>query len=194
MEKVMVVPSSVISPFLGSINYITKNIDQIIHVIYSSYQFVDRTYAEYAPEYKQIIPYTILINESQYFLTKRLKKQTENRLHGMYSIGIGGHINPEESTANNIIMAGMSRELLEEVGIKLVGNHHCVGVINDLSTDVSNFHIGLVYPICTSNNISVVEKNKMTGHWATEEEINSKIDRLESWSQIVWEHRKNGLL
>lgn len=190
MEKVMVVPSKSIAPFLGKKNFITDNIDQIIDEIYATYTFVDRSYAEFAPEYKQIIPYAVLVHDSNYFLARRLKKQTEQRLHGLYSIGLGGHINPNEAFNEDIIVAGMQRELAEEVGLSTVQHIECAGIINDLTTDVSNYHIGLLYVLHTSHDVSVVEKEKMTGHWVSEREINSKISELESWSQIVWENRK----
>lgn len=190
MEKVMVVPSRSIEPILGNKSFITNNIDQIINEIYATYTFVDRSYAEFAPEYKQIIPYAVLVHDSNYFLAQRLKKQTEQRLHGLYSIGLGGHINSNEAFNEDIIVAGMQRELAEEVGLSTVQHIECAGIINDLTTDVSNYHIGLLYVLHISHDVSIVEKEKMTGHWAPEKEINSKISELESWSQIVWENRK----
>ena len=42
---------------------------------------------------RQIIPYVILRRGRHYFLLRRLKKQTETRLHEKLSLGVGGHIN-----------------------------------------------------------------------------------------------------
>lgn len=188
-EKVMVVPSEILLPILNDKIFITGNIDQIINVIKNNHQFVERSYAEHALEYKQIIPYVVMACDSNFFLTKRLNGQTEKRLHGMYSLGMGGHINPSEEFATDIIMAGMHRELLEEVGIACPEENECLGIINDLSTDVSNYHIGLLYQINTNADISISEKTKMTGYWASIKEIDSKIEELESWSQIIWRNR-----
>ena len=189
MEKVLVVPSDLVGPFLGSHSFVTDRISDFIQMIVDNHIYVDRDYAEYAKEYKQIIPYAILKNGDKVFLTQRLKKQTEKRLHGMYSFGLGGHINPSEEQKENVILAGMQRELSEEVGLTDISNCQCVGIINDCSTDVSNYHIGLVYIVPTFTDIQVVEKQKMTGSWANAEEVSSSFNNLESWSKIVWENR-----
>lgn len=190
MEKVLVVPSNLVGPFLGSRSFITDKIPEFIQMVIDNHIYVDRDYAEYAKEYKQIIPYAILRNGDKVFLTQRLKKQTEKRLHGMYSFGLGGHINPSEEEKENVILAGMQRELAEEVGLSDITKCQCVGIINDCSTEVSNYHIGLAYIVPTFTNIQVVENQKMTGSWASTEEISSSFGNLESWSKIVWENRE----
>jgi len=76
MEKVMVVPTELLEAHLTSKAFITENIPHIIDIIRKNHLYVSREYAEYAPEYKQIIPYAILMSRSGYFLTKRLKKPT----------------------------------------------------------------------------------------------------------------------
>lgn len=189
MEKVLVVPSNLVGSFLGSRSFITDKIPEFIQMIIDNHIYVDRDYAEYAKEYKQIIPYAILRNGNKVFLTQRLKKQTEKRLHGMYSFGLGGHINPSEEEKENVILAGMQRELSEEVGLSDISKCQCVGIINDCSTEVSNYHIGLAYVIPTFTNIQVVENQKMTGSWADTKEVSSSFENLESWSKIVWENR-----
>lgn len=189
MEKVLVVPTALLEEHLQDKSFIIENIPEVLDVIKSNHLYVSREYAEYAPEYKQIIPYAILVSEAGYYLTKRLKKQTEKRLHGLCSIGLGGHINPEEETLNDVIIAGMRRELYEEVGLEDFAVSDCAGIINDHSADVSNYHIGLVYPLVINQNVQVRETSKMTGKWATEEMINAAVEDLESWSKIAWENR-----
>ena len=189
LEMVMVVPSEVLTPLLGKENFVTEGVEDILRVIRSNARFVPRPYAEHALEYKQIIPYAVLRWDSRFFLVRRLKGQTEQRLHGMYSLGMGGHINPSEQDAADPILAGMRRELREEVGITAPEAGGCLGIINDLSTDVSNFHIGLLYTVRGDSRVSVSETKKMTGHWAEAEEVDSRQDAMESWSQIVWKNR-----
>lgn len=189
MEKVLVVPTALLAEHLQDKSFIIENIPEVLDVIKSNHLYVSREYAEYAPEYKQIIPYVILMSEAGYYLTKRLKKQTEKRLHGLCSIGLGGHINPEEETLDDVIIAGMRRELYEEVGLKDFSISDCAGIINDHSADVSNYHIGLVYPLVINQNVQVRETSKMTGKWATEEMIDAAVEDMESWSKIAWENR-----
>ena len=188
-ELVMVVPAEVLAPLLGSARFVTQDVDRIIDVIVKNHRYVERPYAEHAGEYRQIIPYAVLTGEKGFFLVKRLKAQTEKRLHGLYSLGMGGHINPTEESAADVILAGMRRELAEEVGAECPENPRCLGVINDHSAEVSNYHLGLLYRIDTSAEISVVETKKMTGRWVSAREVDEKFAELESWSQIIWEHR-----
>ena len=189
MEKVMVVPTELLEAHLTSKSFITENIPHIMDIIRENHLYVSREYAEYAAEYKEIIPYAVLMSKAGYFLTKRLKKQTEKRLHGMYSIGLGGHINPQEELLDDVIIAGMRRELCEEVGLKNFQVSDCIGIINDHAADVSNYHIGLVYPLTVNENIQVQETSKMTGKWASQEEVDSRFDEMESWSKIAWENK-----
>ena len=189
MEKVMVIPAEIIEEYTSNNTFISSRIDDVILMIRENHLYIPRDYAETAKEYKQIIPYAVLMNEGRYFLTQRLRKQTEKRLHGLYSIGVGGHINPSEENAEDVILEGMRRELFEEVGFSNLPPCNCVGIINDHSAEVSNYHLALVFPILAPENIRVRETSKMTGVWATEDEISRRFFEMESWSRIVWEFR-----
>ena len=80
------------------------------------------------PSLKQIIPYVVLMHAERVFLVKRLPAQSEQRLAGMYSIGIGGHINKDDAadetqagesdaaeSFHSVLVEGMNREIREEV-------------------------------------------------------------------------------
>lgn len=56
--------------------------------------FVPRAEAEQQPAWKQLIPYCVLRRGDSVLCVQRKTAQTENRLHGMWSIGLGGHVNP----------------------------------------------------------------------------------------------------
>lgn len=190
MEQVLVVPTGLLAPFLSAeADLITQGIPDLLALIRQHHQFVDRDYAEYAAEYKQIIPYAVLMQDGKYFLTQRLRKQTEKRLHGMYSIGLGGHINPEEEALDDVIVGGLRRELREEVGLQDFSLPPCAGIIHDRGAEVSNYHLGLVYPIQATGPVQVREVSKMTGVWADAGELTRRLPEMETWSQIVWNHR-----
>lgn len=189
MEEVMVVPTEILKGYLSGDTFISSRIDEIILVIRKNHLYIPRDYAETAKEYKQIIPYAVLMNGGKYFLTQRLHAQTEKRLHGLYSIGLGGHINPSEENSGDVILEGMRRELSEEVGFSSLPSCNCVGIINDHSAEVSNYHLALVFPIIVPESIQVRETSKMTGVWATEDDVSRRFFEMESWSRIVWEFR-----
>ena len=116
---------------------------------------------------------------------RRLKKQTETRLHDKLSLGVGGHINPTEEAAADPIEAGLRRELAEEVDVSDRRALTCVGVLNETTGGVSDYHAALVYVLETDGEVTVRETEKMSGTWATPAELDAVRDRLETWSQIA---------
>ena len=122
---------------------------------------------------------------------RRLKKQFERRLHGKISIGVGGHINPNSENKQDIIMDSLQRELYEEVNIEESTNLRFIGVINDLSTEVSFYHIGLMYLLETTSDVSVREIEKMEGKWMNQRELDPSEYEMENWSIIALNYLNN---
>ena len=121
----------------------------------------------------------------EYFLLRRLKGQTEARLHDKLSLGLGGHINPTEESAADPIEAGLRRELAEEVILPHLTALTCVGLINETTGGVSDYHTALVYLLETDGEVTVRETGKMSGSWVAPEDLREAYPALETWSQIV---------
>jgi predicted NUDIX family phosphoesterase len=154
--------------------------------------FLERSIAEHDFTHKQAIPYVVIQHDERFLLTRRTRKQTESRLHDKFSLGIGGHINNLDLPAaagSDIIAAGMKRELDEEISLPGAQTIRLVGVINDDSTEVARVHLGLVFMLVTdSADFTVVERDKFTAQWAGPAELEAHYDRMESWSQIIYDH------
>ncbi len=189
MEDVLAVPSAVLDAHLPKGPFITRDIPKILALIREHQRFIPRSQAEQDLNYRQIIPYAVLRNKGRYFMTQRLPKQGEARLHGKFSIGMGGHINRREAQAEDPIQAGLRRELWEEVGLQEVPPQSCTGILNDSSADVGKYHLGLVFPLSVPDGIRVMETGKMAGGWAEAADIEAQYDRMETWSQIAWRVR-----
>jgi len=190
-EKVLVIQNNLLSPHIPSRSgcLITEQKDQIFDNILINQGFLYRDDAEYNFEHKQVIPYVIIRYRNNYLLLKRLSGQTEKRLHNKYSLGIGGHINPDPSTAgDNIVIRGLYRELNEEVSVDEHADLNFIGVINDESNNVSKVHLGLLYELQAKSPVfRVLETEKMTGQWVAEEKLSEFYEGLETWSQIVYD-------
>jgi predicted NUDIX family phosphoesterase len=190
-EKVLVIQNNVLTAHIQSKSgcLITEQKEQIFNKILVNQGFMPRDDAEYNFEHKQVIPYVIIRNGNNYLLLKRLTGQTEKRLHNKYSLGIGGHINPESTmTGDNIIIKGLYKELNEEVSVDDPADLSFVGIINDESNSVSKVHLGLLYELQTkSPGYRVLETEKMTAQWVTWDELREVYDGLETWSQIVYD-------
>lgn len=188
-EKVLVVPSPIINSLCPK--PFSRNTDGVIDAAIKNGQFLARKIAETDFDFKQIIPYVIVRHENRYVLMRRTTKQTEARLHDKYSIGVGGHINDQDMSKGieNIIHQGMRREIEEEIHIKSEQSCELVGVINDNSSEVSRVHMGLVYILTAGTpEFTIVEHDKYTANWATVEAMAAYYDKMESWTQIVYDN------
>jgi predicted NUDIX family phosphoesterase len=189
-ENVLVVPTSGINPLLTG-KFTKINLDRALAFILSNYSFRSRAIVEEDPSFKQIIPYVIVRFQDRYLLLQRTSKQTEKRLHGKLSIGIGGHINDLEVAGShkNILHAGLERELEEEIHI--AGRRRSLdltGIISDDSTPVGQVHLGLVFILETdSPEFKVNEADLMTAEWANLDQLRERHDRMETWSQIAFD-------
>src|SRR5947208_2350411 len=97
----------------------------------------NRSEAEQDKRYKQLIPYVLIICNGRILRYRRGRGGQETRLHGLYSIGVGGHISEEDNGLFSTGLGydeGMRRELLEAVAIEKV-KEAAVAVINDDSTE-----------------------------------------------------------
>ena len=123
----------------------------------AGFEFINRKDAEMDPEYKQIIPYIVLQTRDIKRTAVYSRQGSEKRLHDLWSVGIGGHINPIDRDEQNpsfqqILMAGMERELNEELIQKPVNEFpKFMGVISEDITDVGKVHLGAVFRILTEH-------------------------------------------
>ena len=185
--------------FLGSLEfngYKTPASQVFLYRIYKESIPMSRRDCEEDPKFKHIIPYCMLTSETnQIFVTRRTTNQTEGRLHGKASIGVGGHIGPERfMTIKDSIYVGMLRELQEElIGMELVGHAfdfmpRLVGVVNDDSNPVGAVHFGLVYEVLIDpermDSIKIKETDNMVGEWMPRREA-LKVENYESWSALI---------
>ena len=157
--------------------------------------FVEREYAERNPALKQVIPYSIVRAEDRILLMRRLDAGGEERLHGKLSIGVGGHINPEDleaSESGSPVEAATRREIAEELDVKGSYEIRAVGLLNDDSNPVGAVHVGLVQIVDVLGSVKIREKDMLEGRLAPPGEIVELLAcsgeaELETWSSILVE-------
>ena len=66
-----------------------------------NFEFKSREAVEKNQDLKQIIPYVIIQTKDLKNIAVYKRKGSEERLHDLWSIGIGGHINPIDSNNNS---------------------------------------------------------------------------------------------
>lgn len=184
-EKVWVIPRSALLALLGGppTGIWTNDLAPVLALAEAQGYFMLRDAAEIDESHLQIIPYVCLQRDDQIFTVTRLAKQGEARLHGRISIGIGGHLNPEDGTPP--FWPGLKRELMEEIAISVdSGTLLPIGVILDDSTPVGRVHCGIAFLLDLPSQITVdiCETDKMHGSWQSLAAIEADVDRLETWS------------
>ena len=123
----------------------------------SDFEFIKRIDAENDSSYKQIIPYIILQTKDHCKTAIYQRQGSEQRLHDLWSLGIGGHINPvdmktQKDSFKQILIAGMERELSEELNqMPENSSPEFIGVISEDITDVGKVHLGAVFRIETNS-------------------------------------------
>jgi predicted NUDIX family phosphoesterase len=186
-EDVLVVPREHLFHSGAFHGFSADGLDRYLAAIAAHAVFVPRAGVEDDPGLKQIIPYVVLRHRDRIFLVKRTRGGSEERLREKFSIGIGGHINPEDiADAADPVEAGMRRELEEEVYVPAGWQVRAVGALNDDQEAVGSVHFGLVYVAdLPSAEVRVRETSKLVGAFATLEEIYDVYARLETWSQFM---------
>ena len=186
MESVLSVKTELLEPYLTKNGLITGSERVITQLVLAHHEFLPRPQAEEDPSYRQVIPYIVICRGGEVFATRRLNKGGESRLHGLISLGVGGHIDrAEDGDGDDVLMRGLIRELREEVDMDDVGTLEFRGIINDASNDVGSVHLGFFYTLDTRGEVRVKETEKLEGMWLSRSQLPELLSSMETWSQIV---------
>lgn len=186
-EDVLVVPRALLLPRESLQGFHGGAVNTYEERIRRHGEFRRRGEVEEDPSLKQIIPYLIIRHGGRIFLFQRLRQSGEERLRGLYSIGVGGHITRGDAvSATDLLDAGLARELREELIVSGRWKARAVGVLNDDDNPVGRVHFGVVYVVETERSeVRVREEDRLSGHLATAAEVQADRDRMETWSQLI---------
>lgn len=184
-EQVLIVPSmnaaAVPDGFCRKISVLTESMFKTAHT------FVYRYDAEYNYSLVQLIPYIIVVNRTQdkLFVTQRIAG--EERLISGFSLGCGGHVNPQDMSQDTMLKAA-HREMEEELDVTLVKNTDLVvyGTVRDYDSPTRE-HLGLVY-IATAAKVKVREKDTLSGQWMDMSALVTNYNKFESWARHIIDH------
>lgn len=163
-------------------------------------RFMPRSEAEMDTSHKQVIPYVIITSEGRY-LTYERSGGKEGRLDKKFSIGVGGHVNPEDDQSNKlrVLFFAALRELDEELCILEKGCRfpassafydklRIKGILYDESDEVGRVHVGVVLHADVSpevaKSIQMISEGKNLA-WKGAVELRALEERLEGWSRIA---------
>ena len=149
--------------------------------------------------FPQILGYVQLVNEQGEILSYA-RKGKEKGLHGLRSIGVGGHVSHEELVTaiyrsdepmhlpklTELIQLGLRRELLEEVGIDIGTYMEANQLLVSDSNITSQVHVGLPMQLnVVESDIILEESEFLDARWINVEELKATVDIYEPWSQLI---------
>ena len=172
---------------LGVFQGLSLDVEKYLPIVTapSNLEYLNRSAAEQDRRYKQLIPYVVVRQDRRIFLMERSSAGGDARLHGKASIGVGGHLNPVDR-GQDPLMGGLQREWSEELIAEFEPDFRLVGFLNDDTNPVGAVHLGVVFTVeADGHAVAVREHEKLTGRFATPDEILAAWDRLETWSQLT---------
>jgi predicted NUDIX family phosphoesterase len=184
-ELVLVVPRAAVIPGRGWRGVRGAELEAFLALVKRDGSFRPRGEMEHDEAFKQVIPYVVLRDRGAYFLMRRTRAGGDRRLHDRWSIGIGGHVNPEDGSVHQ----GLRREWSEELDATFIPEFRFVGLLNDDETDVGRVHIGVVFEAeAAGRRVTIRETEKLDGRFAQRSEVAATVEAMESWSGLAFEH------
>jgi predicted NUDIX family phosphoesterase len=183
-ERVFVVPRAAVPHAADWYGLRTDGLDTFVAAVERDGRYEPRPLMELDPSFKQIIPYLVLRDGARYFLMQRTTAGADTRLHGMYSIGVGGHLNPGDGG----LLGGLEREWHEELVADFLPEFELVALLNDDTTPVGAVHLGAVYVADVGGRpVAIRETEKLRGGFASPTEVAAIVERMETWSRLAFE-------
>ena len=151
--------------------------------------FVERARAETNPDWKQVIPYNVVAVGGEVLLLRRTAQGGEARLHDKLTIGVGGHLNPEDLDEHAVVRdplaRGTARELAEELVIDGATTVVPLGLINDDANPVGAVHVGLAQLVLVAGTVEIRETQVLEGRLVGPAELGERLlqgANFETWS------------
>jgi predicted NUDIX family phosphoesterase len=183
-ERVFVVPRPAVLDESGWYGLRTDGLEAFVAALERDGRYEPRNVMEEDPAFKQVIPYLVLRDGQRYFLMQRTAGGGDPRLHGRYSIGVGGHLNPGDGD----LLGGLRREWAEELVADFVPTFRLIALLNDDTTEVGAVHLGAVYLAeAAGRPVAIRETDKLTGSFVAPTDVERVADGLETWSRLTFE-------
>lgn len=160
--------------------------------------WLPRSQAETDPEFLQWIPYALLL-DPQDRIAAYPRKGSETRLHGVWSLGVGGHVNPVDGPASTadrarlhdwpaLLRNGLRRELHEEYPGLAPRSIDFLGLIHESRTPVGRVHLGAVFRVAVPGDPGTPGPELDGLRWLSPQSLGGTEwpeARFESWSILA---------
>lgn len=191
-EDIVVFPADSLKKYVPTIGLYTGSLNR--DALLSECRPMRRRAAEEDAAVVQLVSVFVVRFDSRILTYKRTKRLPESRLHGYYSLGFGGHLNPEDlKPLLNIFDPEVAAPLLlRELGeeLRIDGQAPKLryrGLLYDDSRPVSKQHLGITYDVYLgSERFEIGERGfLMDAKFETVGQINARISDFENWSSLL---------
>lgn len=192
-EEVMVFPSTLIDKIIPKPGLLHLTIDDANELVRASFP-MQRREAEQDFSVIQLVSAFVVRANGRIATYKRTRRLPEARLHGVFSLLFGGHLNPDDVPPLFSVFDPavgpmfIRRELSEELKFSEDPSLTLVGAVYDPRREVSRQHLGVLYDVVVdpSTTITVGERGFLQQlRFETPAEIEGRIDDFENWSELV---------
>ena len=144
----------------------------------------------------QLVSVFVVHHDGRVLTHLRSARLPEQRLHGEYSLMLGGHLAIDDFTQLTLDLfdedsladcSYILRELSEELILETDPRVASCGYIYDVSREVSKQHLGLVYSVdLAEQKYQIGERGfLMNSRFETPDEILSRVEQFENWSVVL---------
>lgn len=182
-ENIICVPVEVMKQHFDMTKYSWKAEDAEINSL--PHDFLFRPDVEKDFSQKQLIPYAIVVNAKGEVLCYQ-RAGSEKRLSGIWSAGIGGHVNDTDKagTVVETLCNGLIREFKEEIGVDIERSQiNLCGMINEEESEVGYCHTGVVVRIDIGDAEFSFDTEISNPTWIAPQDMD--FAKFELWSSLA---------
>jgi predicted NUDIX family phosphoesterase len=196
-EDIVVFPLVSLRKYIPDVGLYTGKLDR--EALIGECRPMRRREAEEDTSVVQLVSVFVVRFQNRILTYKRTRRLPESRLHGFYSMGFGGHLNPEDlKPLLNIFDPDLAAPLLlRELGEELRLNGETPGLqyrglLYDDSRAVSKQHLGITYDVfLRSERFEIGERGfLMDAKFETLDEIAARREDFENWSWMLIEEER----
>lgn len=156
----------------------------------SDWRWMARSAAETHTDYAHLATYGVLECGDQVFVYRRGSSGGEGRLHGLLSIGVGGHVTPEDLPDGRATEDGIRSSALRELAEEIEGDPPLasvfVGLLYDPTNEVGRRHLGAVYLYEFGDTSAVAREDCLAdARWMAIGEAIGRGSLFETWSRGI---------
>jgi predicted NUDIX family phosphoesterase len=155
-----------------------------------------RQHLETDETFRQLISYVVFRHAGSVLVYRRASKGGEARLHGLLSVGVGGHVNATDLAFDDgsvdalaTLRRACSREIAEELQCSGVVSLNTIGVIRETVTPVSRVHLGVVVECRLEQpEVQVLDPALIDAHFVPQQQLGQLSSQMETWSRSLIAH------